>query len=104
VPTELWVSGDDGLTQRFADAIRHAVSKSGDLILAAAGEGQLIMTIPTHVRWQNAGDKVRFQRVVVFADRSAKQIGISTGDCWDGALDECASAVVSDARNAWAEK
>lgn len=101
---ELRVGGDDGLTQRFADAIRRAIEFSEDFALPRAHQGQLIMTIPTHLSWQEDQGKLNFEYLVLFTDRDSRNLGTSTGTCGESDMETCSASVVSDARAAWAAK
>lgn len=104
IPTELWVSGDDGLTTRFADSVRRAIGSSTDLALAAAKQGQLVMTIPRNLYWHMAQGKLNFQYVVIFTDRDSRYRGVSIGACWENEMDGCAASVVSEGRAVWARE
>jgi hypothetical protein len=104
VPVELWVRGDDGLTQRFADAIRSAISESKNFSRADVNEGALVMTIPTHVYWSEVQDKINFGVVVIMTDRHRKYLGAGTGSCWESDMKPCAERVLADAKRLWAAR
>jgi hypothetical protein len=102
VPVELWTGGDDGLTQRFADSVRTAISESRDFSEAPANKGALVVRIPTHVYWSEVRGKINFSVVVIMTDSHSKYLGVSTGSCWEEEMKSCAERVVADARNIWA--
>lgn len=103
VPTEFWVTGDDGLTSRFAQAITAALATSKSLATPTSNNSAgLVLTIPTNVYWQDVRGQTNFQYIVVFTDKSSRYLGISTGACWEKVMAGCAGTVVEEAEQAWA--
>ena len=103
VPTELWVGGDDGLTQRFAVTLRGAIDESSDFTSnSPENSDRLLLTIPTHLYSRPAQGRTNFQYIVIFTDRNSYYLGISVGSCWEDSMERCALRVLSDARRAWA--
>ena len=103
VPTEFLVTGDDGLTSGFAQAITDALSNSESFAAPTSNNNAgLVITIPTNIYWQDVRGQTNFQYVVVFTDKSSKYLGISIGACWEKGMAGCASTVVQEAEQAWA--
>lgn len=99
-PVELWTGGDDGLTQRFADAIRHALNSS-PVFFSSSGKkpGSLIVFIPTHVASVKKAGRITIQYTVLFSSVADRELGSSKGTCQssDAALTKCAVQVVKEA-------
>ena len=105
VATELWVGGDDGLTQKFAETLRTAIEESTDFGTSVSTDSDaLLLTIPTHLYSRPAQGRTNFQYVVIFTDRQSKYLGVSVGSCWEDSMERCALSVLSDARIAWAAR
>lgn len=103
--TELWVTGDDGLTQRFAQALTTSLSKSKVLSAPTSNNNDgLVLTIPSNLYWQEVGGNTNFQYVVIFTDRSSKYLGISIGACWENGMSWCADTAVGEAEKAWSNR
>jgi hypothetical protein len=105
LPTELWVGGDDSLTQKFAATLRESLEASDDFMAEPdAGGYALRMTVPTHLYFKSAQGRTNFQYVVVLTDSNSVYLGISIGSCWEDSMDTCSQRVLSDARLAWASR
>jgi hypothetical protein len=100
VPVEIFTRGDDGLTQRLADAVRDEFRQSAQFTLAMSPTpDSLIVTIPSHVRWEEVGVRTR----VTYALRletAARKLGESSGVCWEDDLRTCAQNIVAEASHA----
>jgi hypothetical protein len=100
--TELWVRGDDGLTQRFAGALKLAIADSIDFNTSTAkSKEKMLLYIPDHIYWCEAQGRTNFQYVVIFTNQDSKYLGVSIGACWEEDISECAQTVLTDARYAW---
>jgi hypothetical protein len=98
---ELWVSGDDGLTQRLADALDKELKTSSDFSMSSGKKpGTLVITIPTHVQWKDIGKRTQVFYTVEFSSISDQIIGASTGSCWDGEFKKCADQIMLDTKKA----
>jgi hypothetical protein len=99
VPVELRIVGDDGLTNRFRDTLEASFRSSSDFNLTAEKKsGNLVVTIPRNVDWEKVGTKSKVRFTAEFAKANDQTITVLKGECWDGALDKCATAVVKKAR------
>jgi hypothetical protein len=100
VPVQIVTGGDDGLTQRLAGAVREEFRQSAQFTLAMSPTpDSLIVTIPSHVRWEKVGDRTR----VTYAVRlqtGARMLGESGGVCWEDDLRTCAQNIVAEASHA----
>jgi len=102
IETELWVGGDDGLTGRFAHALKSTIGRSpGFAISKNRATDALVLTIPNSVHWQRVEGRINFQYVVVFTNHSSKYLGVSTGNCLEEDMVPCAEKVLSDAELVW---
>lgn len=102
-PVELWVGGDDGLTQRLASALREAIVASPEFVEADdMSKRPLRLEIPTNVSWHSVGDKTSVDYAVVFTDSDSKYLGGSFNGCWESEIPKCASKIISDLRLALA--
>ena len=91
--------GDDGLTLRLRDALENKFRSSRDFSLNVNNSpATLVITIPTHVRWKQAGKRTRVLYTVEFASYEKQALGIRKGSCWDDRLEQCATQVVRDAQ------
>ena len=105
VPTELWVTGDDGLTQRFAQSLRASLAKSKVLRESTANSNSgLALTIPRNVYWQDVNGNTNFEYVVIFTDKSSRYLGVGIGPCWEKGMGGCATTVIEAAERAWAQR
>ena len=96
---EVWCGGDDGLTIRLKDALEAAFKSTSDFRLSSGKKlGTLIVTIPTHVGWKQAGQRTKVSYAVEFTSIDNRALGTSTGSCWDDALAKCTRKIVNDAR------
>lgn len=88
--------GDDGLTQRLADAVE-ANARSARFTISTAGQpASLTIRIPTHVGWENVGSRMRVKYRAEFQRRGVTKSSTS-GECWDNELSVCASQIVAAA-------
>jgi hypothetical protein len=100
MPVEVWTGGDDGLTQRVADAVRDEFKQSPLFTLTQASmPNSLRVTIPTHVGWKEVGSRSRVTYRVVF-ETGPRRIGERSGICWEDELAACARMVVKQATDA----
>jgi hypothetical protein len=100
VAVEVWTVGDDGLTQRLADAVRREFDYSARFKLAASGTpGALMVTIPTHVGGKGINGKTRVRYRVQF-ERDRRSMAVGGGACWDADLTVCAMQIVEAAGRA----
>ena len=97
-PVDIRCSGDDGLTQRVCSAIEDKFRVSTDFELNSEGKsGTLVINIPTNVRWEQVGKKMKVIYTVQFATWENKTIANYKGTCWDGKIIKCADQVLRDA-------
>ena len=100
IPVEVWTGGDDGLTQRLADAVRNEFRQSALFTLAPAStQNALRVSLPTHVGWNEVGGRTRVTYRVMF-ETAKRRMGERSGACWDDELRECARMVVEQATDA----
>ena len=97
VPVEIVTGGDDGLTQRLVDAVRGEFGKSSAFTFApASATNALIVTIPTHVGWNDVGKKTRVTYQLRL-ERAGRVLEESAGACWEDQLRVCAETIVNAA-------
>jgi len=97
---DIQVVGDDGLTQRFFDAIGQVIRSSSDFQIASeAGGGDVQLEIPSHLFWCERYGRTTFQRVVVVTTPEGKYLGTSIGVCGEDSLHDCAAEVLQDVRS-----
>ena len=90
--SEVWTGGDDGLTQRLADAVRSRLEVSPP-------KTPVIILIPTHVGWNDIRGRGRMWVTYrVEYRRGEAVIGRGTGSCWEDQLDRCAAEIVRRAK------
>lgn len=100
VPVQVLTRGDDGLTQRLADALRAEFARSAPFISATSSTSNpLLVTIPTHVGWEEVGGRTRVTYQVRL-ERMGSKLAESSGKCWEHNLSVCAHNVVSTATRA----
>jgi hypothetical protein len=94
-PVEVWTGGDDGLTQRLADAIEAKLQTSSRFALTSAGTvpNALKIIIPTHVGWREVAGKTRVSYQLGL-ERDGRRISARGGECWETELELCAQQVV----------
>ena len=96
---EVVCGGDDALTLRLRDTLETAFKLSSDFRLSSWKEqARLLVTIPTHVGWEQVGRRTRVLYTVEFASLDNQNLGTSTGSCWDNKVTKCASQIVKDAK------
>ena len=97
VPVEIVTGGDDGLTLRLADAVRHKFERSALFALAPAGTLNVrSVGIPTHVGWEKAGGRTRVSYLLRL-ERAGRKVAESGGTCWETELEVCAREIVKAA-------
>jgi hypothetical protein len=95
VPVEVASGGDDGLTQRLADAVRSEFAQSARFALAPASTPNVLtVTIPTHVGWEEVSGRNRVTYEVRL-DRAGQKLAESRGVCWEHDLRGCAQDIVA---------
>jgi len=98
VTFDIRTGGDDGLTQRFADALDATFRGSGLFVLGSDGRPiDLVVTVPASLKWRRIGRRERVTYVAEFSGRGNQTLGESKGSCWDSDLPRCASQVLRDA-------
>jgi hypothetical protein len=92
--------GDDGLTQRLADALEKAFRGSPDFtVVTKAEKNTLAVVIPTNVDWRKLGKRTQVLTPIEFSsDDTNKILKVIKIACWDDMLSECADRVVKDAK------
>ena len=101
IPVEVWSGGDDGLTQRLRDAVERAFQASPDFAMSFGNRpGTLVVTVPTHVKWQNLDDKTLVRYTIEFSSASGQRLDRRKGRCWDNEYSKCAGRILGDARTA----
>lgn len=97
-PVEEWTGGDDGLTQRLADAVRKTFSAS-KLFVPSSDQrpGTMRISIVTHVRWEKIETRTKATAKIEVAkfplpENPAAFFEVS---CWDDELTVCADQVVN---------
>ena len=97
VPVEVWTGGDDGLTQRLAEAVRNEFRQSSRFALVSGPAPEsLRVTIPTHVGWEQRGGRLRVSYELRLS-RDGRNLGERSGACWENDLRTCARLIVADA-------
>src|SRR5690606_22119144 len=100
VPTEFRVTGDDGLTTRFAQAVTEALEESTVLAKPTSWSSErIVLGIPANLYWQDARGQTNFQYVVIFTDQSVDTLAL-TGGCWERGMAGCALTAVKEAERA----
>jgi hypothetical protein len=100
-PVEVWTGGDDGLTQRLRVALETALDSSPEFARSYGKKpGTLIVLIPTHVGWNDVGDRTQVLYKVEFRTATDHLIAKAKGSCWDNNLAECAAQIVKRAKKA----
>lgn len=100
-PYELWMGGDDGLTQRLAAAVRKEFDLSGLFTAIRLSEqpNGLKVTIPTHAGWK----EVRGEQRITYKlriERAGRLLARTRGSCWERELAVCARQIVQTAARA----
>lgn len=68
VTFDIRTGGDDGLTQRFANALEVEFQRSGSFILSKNGEPvDIVVTIPSSLKWRAVGPRERVTYVAKFS-------------------------------------
>lgn len=93
----LSVGGDDGETQRLAEALRNHLHASERFRVTLAQESpDATVTIADHVQWYPVRGVDFIEYHVVFGRPGDAQIGESIGRCPSRRMQVCASRIVSD--------
>jgi hypothetical protein len=94
------VRGDDGLTQKFRDALEAAIRRSRDFTdtFSAGVPFDATMAIPNHVGWVETDKGTRIFAVVIFIGPGGRYLGASTPECLETSINDCAERVLADAR------
>jgi len=101
IPVEVWSGGDDGLTQRLQDAMERAFQASPDFVMSFGKKpGTLVVTIPTHVKWQNVSDRMLVRYKLEFSSASGQRLASREGQCWADEYPKCAARILDDAKAA----
>ena len=91
------VVGDDGATQRLAEALRNQLRRSGRYRLTFAEErADATLEITNHVQWYPVRGVDFIEYHVVFGRVSGERLGESNGRCPAERMELCASRIVSD--------
>lgn len=97
IPVEVWRSGDDGLTFRLSEKLVEIFKSSSSFSMSLAKKpGTLVVTIPRNVDWKEVGDRTQVLYSVAFSTAEGRQLGSSTGSCWDDNLTECAEQILKE--------
>jgi hypothetical protein len=103
---ELWVTGDDGVTQRFREGYEADLESAG-FVLALGGQARtantLVVEVPTNLRFDRIGTRYRVKFTLEFAAPSGQIIGKSKGACWDEELAVCIKRAVAQTKTAAAK-
>lgn len=96
ISVAVFTGGDDGLTQRLADAVRSEFAASPHFRSAASPTAAALrVTIPTHVRWERGAGGLQVSYEVQLA-WSGRERG-SAGTCMERDLVICARQIVREA-------
>jgi hypothetical protein len=99
IAVDVWRSGDDGLTVRFAEALETALRRSHIFTLGSRQRpARLLFEIPQIIEWTEIGGRAQFHFQVNFKSVDSRVVGTSRGTCWETNFDVCAAMVLSDAR------
>lgn len=99
VPVNISTEGDDGLTQRLADAIRTDFGRSSVFRVTGAGTPSVLkVTIPT-VAWKQIGSRTRVTYQAIF-ERVGSRVIARGGVCWETELAACSAQIVKTASRA----
>lgn len=97
VPFQIFTGGDDGLTQRLAQAVRDEFENSmAFTAVPVSAPNVLMVTIPTNVGWEEMGGKTRVTYRLRL-ERGGLLLGESGGTCWEYELRACAQTVLDSA-------
>jgi hypothetical protein len=104
VAFELWRGGDDSFTGQLGAAIEDALAKTqGFARTTEQRPGDLVVLIPTNVKWTRSGDRIHIVFDAAFTERQAalreRELGIAVNEshCWLDRLDDCTRLVVRGA-------
>jgi hypothetical protein len=103
---ELWRTGDDGVTLRFADGFEADLQSAG-FVLAPGGQARtantLVVEIPTNLDFEPIGRRHRVRFRLEFAAPSGQAMGKSRGSCWEDELALCIKRAVAQTKTAAAK-
>ena len=101
IPVDFWRVGDDGLTQRFAEALQQRLRASGRYRLITAGEhAEIVITITDHARPVTFGGVDYFRYDVTFGRDADTIFGRSAGRCMRRQMSDCARRIVAELERA----
>jgi hypothetical protein len=92
---ELWAVGDDGLSLRFADAVREEFRQSDrfSLVAVRGNTEALKVIIPENVRPEPVGTRMRATYRLEL-ERGGTRLVAKGGSCWATELRQCAQQVM----------
>lgn len=97
VGVALYVGGDDGATQRLAEALTNQLNSSGRYRLALAEERTATrLTITNHVQWYPVRGVDFIGYDVAFGRPDGRELGRSVGRCQAQRMEVCALRIVHD--------
>ncbi|MDQ1637587.1 MAG: hypothetical protein QOF62_926 [Pyrinomonadaceae bacterium] len=83
-PVEVWCGGDDMLTRGVCYATENAFESAADFVPSYGKKaGTFVVTIPTHVKWKERGDRTKVSYTVEFTSIDDNRVGSHKGSCWD---------------------
>jgi hypothetical protein len=97
-PVEVWTGGGDALTLRLRDELERTFKQTADLPLATKGTAVYKILIPTHVGWEQVGNKTKILYTIKVLRMNNAEVGSFKGTCWDSALGPCATQILNRAR------
>jgi hypothetical protein len=98
---EVWRGGDDGLTVRLSEALEAAFQSSSEFALTTGKKpGTLIVAIPTNIRWKQVDARTEIVYAVEFASADGRELGATSGSCWEDELQVCVVRIIEDAKAA----
>ena len=101
VPVVVLCNGDDGLTLRLCDAVKHALEKAPDFRPGVTGKPHfLTVRIPTNVDWKRDGKRALATYSVEIAMEDGRVLRRAGGSCWESRLGVCAAGILAEARRA----
>lgn len=114
---EFWRVGDDGLSNRFHQAVSDSVKSSGRFSEGGKKGASLIFYAPTNVDWKDVGGRTEVQYTFEFW-RPKERTGLDVfkptemgslidkmeGTCWEDEMPKCAEAIVERAKKVAAKQ
>jgi hypothetical protein len=93
-PFALFVTGDDGLTNRFSDGLLDALLSSPSLVSSEIKPGTLKISITHNVMPRRVGGRLQIEYDVEF-NMDDRTLAVSRGACFENELDACVVSVMS---------